>query len=157
MDAALKVAEINERGLGMWFSDSKEAMKWYAKAADLGSAEAALKVAKAIDNGDYKGTANEMLDYYLKACVLNQADVFYRIANLYKTGYKEIPQNDSKSMDYLRQAADLGLPDAMFDLGVRYEKGDGVVSNIQTALKWINKAADAGSEKAKRYSKQLRQ
>ncbi len=157
VDAALKVAEINERGLGMWFSDTKEAMKWYAKAADLGSAEAALKVAKAIDNGDYKGTSKEMLDYYLKACALNQADVFYRISNLYKTGYKEIPQNDAKSMDYLRQAAELGLPDAMFDLGVRYEKGDGVVSNIQTALKWINKAADAGSDKAKRYSKQLRQ
>ena len=93
----------------------------------------------------------------MKACALNQADVFYRISNLYKTGYKEIQQNDAKSMDYLRQAAELGLPDAMFDLGVRYEKGDGVVSNIQTALKWINKAADAGSDKAKRYSKQLRQ
>ena len=157
VNAALKVAEINERGLGMWFSDSKEAMKWYAQAAKLGSPEAALKIAKAIDNGDYKGTAKEMLDYYLMACALNQADVFYRVSNLFKTGYKEIPQNDARAIDYLRQAAELGHPDAMFDLGVRYEKGDGVVSNIQTALKWINKAADAGHDKAKRYSQRLRQ
>ena len=49
------------------------------------------------------------------------------------------------------------MPDAMFDLGVRYEKGDGVVANIQTALIWINKAADAGLDKAQRYRKQLRQ
>ena len=45
----------------------------------------------------------------------------------------------------------------MFDLGVRYEKGDGVVANLQTALFWINKAADAGHDKAQRYRKQLRQ
>ena len=157
VNAALKIAEINERGLGMWFSDSKEAMKWYATAAKLGSPEAALKVAQAIDNGDYKGTAKEMLDYYLKACVLNQADVFYRISNLYKTGYKEIPQNDAKSIDYLRKAAELGLPDAMFDLGIRYEKGDGVVSNSQTAMEWIKKAADAGYPPAEKYIQRLKQ
>jgi len=157
VDAMRKVAEINERGLGMWFSDSTEAMKWYRKAAELGDAESAGKVAKAIDDGDTKGTAKEMMDFYLMAASLNQADVLYRISTLYKNGYKEIRQDDAKSLDYLRQAAELGLPDAMFDLGIRYEKGDGVVSNVQKALEWINKAADAGHDKAKRYSKQLRQ
>ena len=155
-EAIMKVAEINERGLGMWFSDSAEAIKWYKKASDLGVPEASAKVAKAIDKGDTKGTAKEMLDYYLKAVSLNDAEVFYRLSSLYQ-GYKEIPKDDAKALDYLRQAAELGLPDAMFDLGIRYEKGDGVVSNIPKALEWINKAADAGHDKAKRYSKQLRQ
>ena len=156
LDAIMKVAEINERGLGMWFSDSAEALKWYRKGADLGNPEAALKAAKLIDDGA-KGTSTEMLNYYLKATSLNQPDVLYRISNLYKTGYKDIPQDDAKALDYLRQAAELGLPDAMFDLGVRYEKGDGVVSNTQTAMNWINKAADAGHDRAQRYRKQLRQ
>ena len=156
-DAARKVGEINERGLGMWFSDSSEAIKWYRKAAALGDPESAGKVAKAIDEGDTKGTAKEMMDFYLQASVLKQPDVLYRISNLYKAGYKEIPQDTAKAIDYLKQAAELGDPDAMFDLGIRYEKGDGVVSNIQTALQWINKAADAGHDKAQRYRKQLRQ
>ena len=98
-----------------------------------------------------------MLNYYLKAASLKQPDVLYRISNLYKTGYKDIPQDTAKSIDYLRQAAELGDPDAMFDLGIRYEKGDGLVANIQKALEWINKAADAGHAQAKRYSKQLKQ
>ena len=157
VEAAKKAAEINERGLGMWFSDSSEAVKWYRKAAELGDAESAGKVAKAIDNGDAKGTAAEMMDYYLQASVLNQPEVLYRISNLYKTGHKEIQQDNAKSLQYLRQAAELGMPDAMFDLGIRYEKGDGVVANIQTALIWINKAADAGHDKAQRYRKQLKQ
>ena len=156
VDAIMKVAEINERGLGMWFSDSAEALKWYRKGADLGNPEAALKVAKAIDDGA-KGSSKEMLDYYLKAASLKQPDVLYRISNLYKTGYKEIPQDDAKAMDFLRQAAELGMPDAMFDLGIRYEKGDGVVSNTQTAMDWINKAANAGHDRAQRYLRQLRQ
>ena len=156
IDAIKKVAEINERGLGMWFSDSAEALKWYRKAAELGDPEAALKVAKAIDDGA-KGTSTEMLNYYLKAASLKQPDVLYRISNLYKTGYKDIPQDTAKSIDYLRQAAELGDPDAMFDLGIRYEKGDGLVANVQKALEWINKAADAGHAQAKRYSKQLKQ
>ena len=141
----------------MWVSDSTESIKWYRKAAELGDAESAGKVAKAIDKGDTKGSAKEMMDYYLQASTLKQPDVLYRISNLYKTGYKEIQQDNAKSMDYLRQAAELGDPDAMFDLGIRYEKGDGVVSNTQTALQWINKAADAGHDKAQRYRKQLRQ
>jgi serine/threonine protein kinase len=156
-DAAKKAAEINERGLGMWFSDSSEAVKWYRKAAELGDRESAAKVARAIDEGDAKGTAKEMLDFYLQAAPLNQPEVLYRISNLYRTGYKDISQDDAKALQYLRQAAELGLPDAMFDLGIRYEKGDGVVSNIQTALIWINKAADAGHDKAQRYRKQLKQ
>ena len=44
----------------------------------------------------------------------------------------------------------------MFDLGMRYEKGHGVMFNIQTALMWIDKAAEAGHEKAKRYRQQLK-
>ena len=93
----------------------------------------------------------------MPASVLNQPEVLYRISNLYKTGHKEIQQDNAKSLQYLRQAAELGMPDAMFDLGIRYEKGDGVVANIQTALIWINKAADAGHDKAQRYRKQLKQ
>ena len=155
-DAARKVAEIYEQGLGMWFSDSSKAMKWYWKAAELGDNDAAFKVALAIDQGDCDGTSLQMLNFYLKASALKKADIFYRISILFKDGYKDIPQDDAKALHYLQLAAEGGLPDAMFDLGMRYEKGHGVTLNIQTALRWINKAADAGHEKAKRYRSNIK-
>ena len=155
-DAARKVAEIYEKGLGMWFSDSSKAMKWYWKAAEFGDNDAAFKVALAIDQGDCDGTALQMLNFYLKASALKKADIFYRISTLFKDGYKEIPQDDVKALHYLQLAAEGGHPDAMFDLGMRYEKGHGVTLNIQTALRWINKAADAGHEKAKRYRSNIK-
>ena len=150
-EAARKVAEIYEQGLGMWFSNSSEALKWYRKTADLGDADAACKVAQAIDRGDLDGTAAQMLEYYLMAASLNRAEVFYRLSVLFKDGYKEIQQDDARALHFLRLAAESGHPDAMFDLGMRYENGHGVTLNIQTALRWINRAADAGHEKAKRH------
>ena len=44
----------------------------------------------------------------------------------------------------------------MYDLGIRYEKGQGVPFNSQTALFWIKKAADKGYEQAVEYWNQLK-
>lgn len=65
--------------------------------------------------------------------------------------------DDAKALQYLQKAAGLGLPEAMYDLGIRYEKGQGVLFNLKTALQWIQKAAEAGHDQAKRYQKRLNQ
>jgi TonB family protein len=44
----------------------------------------------------------------------------------------------------LRSAADLGHPHAQFDLGRRYEKGEGMKADIEEALRWYQKAAAQG-------------
>ncbi|MBR4665378.1 MAG: sel1 repeat family protein, partial [Lentisphaeria bacterium] len=118
MEAALKTAEIYERGLGMWFSDSGKAMKWYHKAAELGDVPSALKIAAAVENGDYDAPASQMLKYYSYAVPLKNAAVIYKISTFYKNGFRDIPQNDAKSLHYLIMAAELGLPEAMFELGI---------------------------------------
>jgi len=57
-----------------------------------------------------------------------------------KTATTEIKQ--------LRKAAHKGDPQAQYDLGVRYELGDGVRKNMKTALSWYQKAAAGGHAEA---------
>lgn len=154
-EAALQVAFIYEKGLGMWFSDNKKAMQWYFKAAELKDPVAAIKVADAIYEGDFEATAQQMLNFYLLAVKVHNPEVTYKVALIYKNGFKDIKADDIKALQYLRMAAELGLPKAMYDLGIRYEKGQGVPLNSKTSLFWIKKAADAGHVQARKYWEQL--
>src|SRR2546430_93598 len=45
--------------------------------------------------------------------------------------------------------AELGEPDALFNLGLMYSTGDGAPLDYITAHKWFNLAAMAGSEEAR--------
>ena len=87
-----------------------------------------------------------------------KADIYYRLSNIYRDGFKtDIKADDAQAVKYLRKAAELGLPDAMYELGECYANGQhGIAANIQEGLKWIKKAADAGHSKAKRYSGNLK-
>ena len=154
-EAIFQVAVIYEKGLGMWFADNEKALHWYRKAAALKNPAAALKIADAIYNGDYKASALRMLEFYLLAAESGNPSVNYEVALLYQNGFKEIKPDDAKALQYLQRAAELGLPEAMYDLGVRYEKGQGVPFNSKTSLFWIKKAADKGYEPAVKYWKQL--
>ena len=156
-DAALQVAYIYENGLGMWFSDKGKALLWYRKAAELKDPVAAIKIADAIYNGDYDAKATQMLDFYLLAVKANNPEITYKVASLYKNGFRDIKPDDAKALQYLQKAAELGLPEAMYDLGIRYEKGQGVPFNSKTSLFWIKKAADQGYGQAVKYWKQLNQ
>ena len=151
LDAVLQVALMYEKGLGMWFSDNKKALQWYFKAAKLKNTAAAIKVADAIYDGDYNATARQMLDFYLLAVKISDPKAIYKVARIYKNGFKEIPADDGKSLEYLQMAADLGMVEAMYDLGIRYDKGQGVPFNSQKALFWIRKAANAGYEPANKF------
>jgi TPR repeat protein/tRNA A-37 threonylcarbamoyl transferase component Bud32 len=49
------------------------------------------------------------------------------------------------AVDLLRQAATLGDPRAMLDLGEAYRDGDGIGKDEKEAVLWFRKAADAGN------------
>ena len=154
-EAIMQTALIYEKGLGMWFAEKKQALYWYQQAAEMKNPVAAAKVAAAIYAKELELSTAQMLKYYLLAADSEDAESAYKVSRLYQEGYKEIKQDETLALKYLQQAASLGHPDAMYDLGIRYEKGIGVPFNTQTALSWIKKAADRGHDKAKKYWKQL--
>ena len=98
-----------------------------------------------------------MLDFYLLAVEVNNLEVTYKVAQIYQNGFRDIKPDDAKALQYLQKAAELGWPAAMYDLGIRYEKGLGVPFNSKTALFWIKKAADKGHEQAQQYWGRLQQ
>ena len=154
-EAILQVADIYEKGLGMWFSNKKNAMHWRWKAAELKDVSSAVKVADAIYDKDIEASAAQMLDFYLLAVKAENPEITYKVSQLYKDGFRDIKQDDAQALKYLQKAAELGHLDAMYDLGVRYEKGIGVPFNSKTSLFWIKKAADKGHEKAEKYWNQI--
>ena len=157
VEAILHVAEIYEKGLGMWFSKKREALRWYKIAAELGNPVAAAKIGNAIYEEEYEGTALEMLNFYLIAVKERNPQVCYRVSCLYRNGYKEISPDDREALYYLKVAAALEVPEAMYDLGIRYEKGQGVPYNINTALDLMRKSAAKGYDPAITYLEQLNQ
>jgi TPR repeat protein len=54
-----------------------------------------------------------------------------------------------KSIDYLKQSAELGYMKAEEDLGAAYMNGNGVSKNLAQAKKWLKKAHENGSDSAK--------
>ena len=76
---------------------------------------------------------------------------------LYKNGFKEMKADDALALKYLQKAADLEFAEAMYDLGIRHEKGQGVPFNSKKAFYWLKKAAQKGHDHARRYLEQIQQ
>lgn len=54
-----------------------------------------------------------------------------------------------KAIQLYQKAAEQGLAQAQFNLGVCYYNGEGVARDRTAAKRWLQRAADQGNEKAK--------
>jgi len=54
----------------------------------------------------------------------------------------------SAAASWFRKAAEQGNVDAQFSLGVAYEDGQGVQTNLTEAIKWLTKSAENGNLQA---------
>lgn len=58
---------------------------------------------------------------------------------------------EANSRDIVELAAEAGMPDALFELGLMYCSGRGVGLDLIEAHKWFNLAAARGNDDARRY------
>lgn len=77
------------------------------------------------------------------SCFASDADEIVRGAQKAYSAHKF----DDALKSY-RQAAALGNPVALFQLGAMYERGEGIDRNLAEATKWYERAVDAGSAAA---------
>lgn len=84
--------------------------------------------------------------YFSMAATKNEPYSVYNLANLYHNGYG-VTQNYQKAFELYQKAAELGLPQALFELGNAYEKGyHGIVeADIVKAVEYYKKGAEAGN------------
>lgn len=69
------------------------------------------------------------------------------ITDIHQHEYVEEVRMSEEVKRYL-YLAEMGIDDAMFNLGVCYEQGDGVAQDFKQAVHWYKKAADKGHAKA---------
>jgi TPR repeat protein len=80
---------------------------------------------------------------------LTNPKALYYLSALYLSG-KGVEQDEFVAFHYCKQAAEEGLVEAQFELGMMYLNGVGVMSEDEDmALEWLWKAADNGHQQAK--------
>jgi TPR repeat protein len=62
---------------------------------------------------------------------------------------------DMSTVEMTELAAQTGMPDALFDLGLIYSTGRDVEPDLVTAHKWFNLAASRGNISARDYRMQV--
>lgn len=136
--ASEKVAEMYEAGDEVSKSTGN-ALKWYRKAADGGSPEAAVRVAGLLLANGQNPTPEEYSEARKRcedAANLHYAPGAYGMAVIYRLGLG-VTKDPSEETKWLTRAADLGHPKAMLQLGEAYWKGVGVKPDLITAYMWI--------------------
>jgi TPR repeat protein len=59
-----------------------------------------------------------------------------------------VPKDAAKAVEWYRRNAERGDAEAQFNLGIKYESGDGIAKDVTEAVKWWFKAAEQGQVEA---------
>ena len=66
-----------------------------------------------------------------------------------------VPKDDQQAVAWFRKAAERGLADARYSLGLAFEEGRGVPQDITQAIACLRKAAEQGHKEARTKLEEL--
>ena len=125
--------------------DEAEAVKWFRKAAEQGSADAQCNLGFCYAKGD--GVAKdeaEAVKWFRKAAEQGDAQAQCNLGAAYYSG-QGVAKDVEEAGKWTRKAAEQGNSLAQLKLGLGYEDGVGVAKDYGEAVKWYRKAAEQGS------------
>lgn len=76
------------------------------------------------------------------------AEAQHDLAAIYTAGHAGVAQNYERAAFWFKEAADQGIANARYNLGVLYHQGLGVQKDLPAALEWYKKAAQIGHPEA---------
>lgn len=150
-------------GLGYFYSvglivrqDDVEAINWFRKGADKGSAKAQLNFGKYLLDDKVVGyremTPDQMhgqgLQWIIKAADQGLPEAQFTCGRIFYFGDYGQPQDYKKAMIYLKPAGEAGIADAQNMLGSIYQSGSGTPVDEVIAEQWYRKAAFQGHSRA---------
>jgi len=121
--------------------DYAKAAEYYTKAAEQGNVNAEYNLGTLCINGE--GIAKDpdvAARWFTKATEQGDMNAAHSLADIL---YDR--KNYDEALQWYRKAADAGIADAQFGLGLMYDLGQGVPSDHAKALIWYGKAAVQGS------------
>jgi len=128
--------------------DDNQAVAYYRRAADMGSAGAINDLGWMYAEG--RGVPQddaEAVRLYRKAADMGNAVAISNLGWMYQEG-RGVPRDDAEAVRLLRKAADMGNAKAISNLGWMYGQGRGVSRDDAEAVRLYRKAADMGDAMA---------
>lgn len=143
-EAMLVLGDLYYRGTGVR-QDTEQAVRWYQLASDKGSARAKLYLAEHYETS--QGGLRRDLDRMFK--LLNEAEtiepdnpaIAEKLALAYEHGWGTA--TDPKlAFEWMKKAADAGIPNALCNLGTYYMRGVGTKPDTKAAVILFKQGAD---------------
>jgi TPR repeat protein len=148
--AILVIGEVYEKGLGAP-ADFDKAIAYYKSAAQLGQADALLRLAAFKLEGkitDFSLDPTVALKLAMKNMVENEVpDPCFgikRIARMYAKGAGLIRQNHQLAAAWYQVAADSGDPDSAWTVARYHMIGENIVTDVKVLRKYLTLAAQLG-------------
>lgn len=132
-------------GLGGVTKDETKGRQLVKQAADKGVAEAQVTMGALAESGqDAAKDEKAARDWYEKAQAKKNPEAYLALARFYDQGLAGLTKDEAKGTECVRQAANLGSIVAANEMGVRYQKGIGILQDNVAAIGWFNLAAQKG-------------
>ncbi len=144
LDAITRLGNMYHDGTGLE-QNYPEALKWYAKGAELGSSWCKMRLGEMYRDG--KGVSpnkDEAIQWFVKSGLQGNIASMANVLILTSDDPSK-QQFREQSLTLLRNYADGGNMDAITRLGNMYHDGTGLEQNYPEALKWYAKGAELGS------------
>lgn len=127
-------------------ADLTKAVEWYARAADKGLATAQYRLAVAYEKG--LGVARDpekSKALYKAAAEQGNVRAMHNLGVIYANA-----RDMASAVPWFQKAADLGLKDSQFNLGIIHALGSGVKQDLAVSYKWFALAARQGDAEAEK-------
>ena len=143
--------------LGMRYSegngvtrDMKASAKWFGHSAEQGFAPAQYSMGSLFEKGiGVDRDVAKATELYEKAAEQGNARAMHNLAVIAATGNPpEVSPDMNKAVKWFADAANLGIKDSQFNLGILYGQGMGVPQDLSQSYKWFALAAKTGDSDA---------
>jgi TPR repeat protein len=139
-------------------ADPQRAFSFFMQAAKMGSGDGMHEVARAYQNGTGVAKNQAEADRWFRAAAENGTEkgpvstgrAEPDAADLTTADAEYKAKNYSGALTHLHRAADAGSPRAITQIGLMYERGEGVTRSDTEALRWYAKAAALGDATAEK-------
>ena len=120
-------------------------VKWARKAAEGGSADGQAVLGYILTSGpEHLRDLDEAHRWYERSAAAGNAPGALGYALSLARDARE-PEQDKQVAEYLRRAADTGLPTALYLLGIMTERGMGLQPDLAAAVELFRQAAEKGN------------
>lgn len=148
VNAFVEIGARFAEGRGGAAVDSKQAIKWFERAADMGSVPARYRLGAMYREGrGVERNAKLAFAHFQGAAELGNARAMHNTAVLLAEGVNGAPDY-AGAYEWFKKAAEFGIRDSQYNLAILHARGLGAPQDLVSAYAWFAAAAQQGDEDA---------